>query len=489
MTIHVQFSGNAAELYRSVVRYSAMLVSLSHSSADPLTDQIVNGLKRLIDGRVLRPGARLPSIRRFAADHGVSRFTVVQAYDRLVASGHVDSRRGSGFFVTAPVTEVRASSDRELSKAIDVMWLMRLATGHSGADFIPGCGWLPGDWLDSATLERGLRDVARLGARHFVGGYSDAFGYLPLRQDIQRQLAITGIAAEPNQIMTTSGIVGALDLVARYLLKPGDAVLVDDPGTLHVFGQLKTLGTTVIGVPWTPEGPDIIELTRLIEIHRPRAFFTNTVVHNPTGATISHSCAHQVLRLAEEHDFYLIEDDVYRDLQPEPAARLSALDQLNRVIYISGYSKTLSAQLRVGYIAAREEMVRDLVDLKRMTCLTTPDVTERLVHQVLQEGHYRKHVASLHLRLQRATEKVLQDLERCGLQTYLEPTRGMFLWSRFQHIEDSSNLADLAARQRIMLSPGMIFRPNQEASPWMRFNVAFCDHPQVYDFLKRASNG
>lgn len=464
-----------------------MLVSLSPLSDAPLTDQIVDGLKRLIDGRVLRPGSRLPSIRRFAADHAVSRFTVVQAYDRLVAAGYLESRQGSGFFVTAPVAESRATSDRQLSKAIDVMWLLRLTTSDSVADFIPGCGWLPGDWQDAGSLERGLREVARLGARHFLEGYSGAFGYLPLRQDIQRQLAVSGIAAEPNQIMTTSGIVGALDLIGRYLLKPGDTVLVDEPGTLHIFGQLQTLGATVVGVPWTPEGPDIKVLAEMIETHRPKAFFTNTVVHNPTGATISQACAHQVLRLAEQNDFYLIEDDVYRDLQPDPAARLAALDQLDRVIYVSGFSKTLSAQLRVGYIAANKDLVRDLVDLKRMTCMATPDVTERLVHRVLQEGHYRKHLASLHVRLEKATGKALRALEGCGLETYLEPSRGMFLWSRYPDVEDSAAIADAAVKKKIMLAAGMIFRPNQEPSPWIRFNVAFCDHPQVYDFLKRAA--
>ena len=464
-----------------------MLVSLSPLSAEPLTDQIVNGLKRLIEGRVLRPGSRLPSIRRFAADHDVSRFTVVQAYDRLVASGFVDSRRGSGFFVIPPLAQPRATGDRQLSRAIDVMWLLRLTTSESVADFIPGCGWLPGDWQDTACMERGLREIARLGARHFAEGYSGAFGYLPLRQDIQRQLATSGIGVEPDQIMTTSGIVGALDLVARYLLKPGDTVLVDDPGTLHIFGQLQTLGATVVGVPWTATGPDVQALATLIETHRPKAFFTNTVVHNPTGATVSQACAHQVLRIAEENDLYLIEDDVYRDLQPDAATRLAALDQLEKVIYVSGFSKTLSAQLRVGYIAANKDLIRDLVDLKRMTCMATPDVTERLVHQVLQEGHYRKHLASLHIRLQRATEKTLRELERCGLRTYIEPSRGMFLWSRFENIEDSAVLADSAANQKIMLAAGTLFRPNQEASPWIRFNVAFCDHPEIYDFLKRAS--
>lgn len=464
-----------------------MRVSLSPRSAVPLTDQIVDGLKRQIDGRGLRPGSRLPSIRRFAAAHDVSRFTVVQAYDRLVAAGYLESRRGSGFFVNVPASEPRAASDRVLSKAFDDMWLLRLSTGDNRAAFVPGCGWLPGDWQDAAGLERGLREVARLGARHFVEGYSAAMGYLPLRQDIQRQLAATGINAELGQIMTTGGIVGALDLIGRYLLKRGDTVLVDDPGTLHIFGQLRTLGVTLMGVPWTPEGPDTDALAALIETHRPRAYFTNSVVHNPTGASISHARAHQVLRLAEQNELYVIEDDVYRDLQPEPAARLASLDQLERVIYVSGFSKTLSAQLRVGYLAAHEDLVRDLVDFKRMTSMATPDVTERLVHQVLREGHYRKHLARLHVRLGKAMDKALREHERCGLKPYIEPSRGMFLWSRFDHVDDSSALADAAAEQRIMLAPGMIFRPSLRPSPWMRFNVAFCDHLEIYDFLKQAA--
>jgi len=462
------------------------LVCLDSLCPIPLTDQIVSTVGKQVDERVLRAGMRLPSIRQFAVDHGVSRFTVVQAYDRLVAMGYLSSRQGSGFYVTPrPRPHASDKPPVKLERAMDVLWLLRNALLQPYAKPVPGAGWLPGSWMDEEGIQRSLRGLSRKRGE-FLTSYGLPGGYLPLRELLQHRLAGIGVQADPAQIVLTKGATHALDLVARYFIRPGDAVLVDDPGYYIQFGALKSLGAKIVGVPWTLDGPDTAVMEALILEHKPKLFFTNSVLHNPTGSSISQAVAYRVLQLAEKHDLLVVEDDIYGDFHPGRITRLATLDQLDRVIYISSFSKTVSASLRVGYLACKRDIAEHLVDLKLLTGLTTAEIDERLIYQLLTDGYYRKHIDKLRGKLQVAREQTLRSLEKIGLQPYVEPEGGMFVWVNMGVQTNVVEMASAAAAQGIMLAPGHLFRPHQEPSQWMRFNVAACNDPTIFEFLEGA---
>ena len=452
-----------------------MMIQVDASRANPLTDQIVGGIQHLIEQRTLRAETRLPSIRQFAAVHKVSKFTVVQAYDRLVASGHIHSRQGSGFFVTglAPSTDAGESALR-LEKAADVLWLMRQQARELHFKHLPGSGWLPAKWLEDSGLDRAMRAVARLGSRSVLGAYGDPRGFAPLREDVSRRLAEFGIAASADQILLTNGISGAIDLVGRYLIRPNDVVFVDDPGLFQTFGHMRALGATIQGVPWTRSGPDLERLESMAEEFRPRLYITTSIVQNPTGRSISQGTAFRLLQLAERYGFRVIEDDVDGPCHPNPPPRLASLDQLNRVIYVNGYSKALSPRLRVGFVAAHPELVRDLVDLKMLTQAASSELTERIVHEVVISGRYRKHRAKLMAKLQRVRQRALRRLEALGLGPAEDNTHGLFAWMDVPGVSGTTALAEAAAKHDMLLAPGAIFSPNLTPSRKMRFNVAYC---------------
>jgi DNA-binding transcriptional MocR family regulator len=459
------------------------LISLNSHDPVPLIGQIVASIKQQIDDRAMRPGTRMPSIRRFALDHGVSRFTVVQAYDRLVAMGYLSSRRGSGFYVSPrPRPQIAREAPYKLERAMDVLWLLRNALQQTAPRSMPGAGWLPGSWLDEEGIQRSLRALSRKGG-DFLTGYGTPGGYPLLRELLQHRLAEIGVAADPSQIILTKGATHALDLIARYLVRPGDAVLVDDPGYFILFGALKSLGAKVIGVPWNLDGPDATAMEAVIKEHRPKLFFTNTILHNPTGASISQAVAHRILQIAERHGLIIIEDDIYGDYLSAPAARLATLDQLERVIYVGSFSKTISAGLRVGFLACRRDIAESLADLKLLTGLTSSEIGERLLYHLLTDGHYRKHLDKLRSRLNEARGKTIRGLEKAGFSLYTEPEGGMFIWARKGERSNAVELAGEAAKQGIVLAPGTLFRPHQEPSPWLRFNVASYDDAAVYRFL------
>ncbi|MDH1524858.1 PLP-dependent aminotransferase family protein [Achromobacter mucicolens] len=460
-----------------------------------LVAQLADGLARRIDEQGLRPGTRLPSIRKMAEQSGVSRFTVVEAYDRLVARGLVQSRRGAGFFVKArsgPLTAVAAAAPSTLAPParVDVAWLLRSMFRESNAPGMPGgAGLLPADWLDPDMVAGAVRAVGRSVRANLVS-YGSPQGFAPLRQQIAAVLQNEGVPAHPElNLLTTNGVTHGLDLIARHLVKPGDTVLVEDPAWFVIFGRLAAFGARLIGVPRGSDGPDLDLLEQLAAQHKPKLFIINGSVHNPTGHTLSAGAAYGILRIAERHDFMVVEDDTYGELHPGGAIKLAALDRLNRVIFVGGYSKMLAASLRVGYVAANAELLQKLADLKMLAGLTSPELGERVVHRVLMEGQYRRHIERVRQRVDDARQRCMKGLLKLGLTIPHEAHAGMFVWADCGR--DSEVLAREAADRGMLLAPGTLFSPTQAPSTMLRFSVSIADHRGIWAELEKlfAQNG
>jgi DNA-binding transcriptional MocR family regulator len=463
---------------------------LSRGSGESLVDQIVRSIEARIDDKLLRSGARMPSIRQFADQHRVSRFTVVEAYDRLVAKGFLDSRRGSGFYVRerAPLGGAGSSQNpaEAMPQQLDVVWLVRHMFRQYPAHKTPGSGLLPSDWLDGELVANGLRAISRQNQTLLLQ-YGNPQGFLPLRQQLQLKLAELEIAATPEQMVTTSGVTQGLDLIARHFTVPGDTIFVDDPAWFLMFGSFATLGAKVVGIPRLPDGPDIAKLAELAAVHKPKLYVISSVLHNPTSTSLSAAKAFQILKIAEQHDFTIVEDDVYCDLHPgsavQPATRIAALDQLQRVIYLGGFSKTLAANLRVGFIATSPDMATRLSDRKMLTALTTSDIGERIVYKILSEGHYRKHVDRLRGKLDAVRDKTIKQMERVGLNVDIASSAGMFIWVDTGC--DTNLLTEKALAEGYLLAPGSLFSPSQLPSTRMRINIANMADAGLMRFLER----
>ena len=327
---------------------------------------------------------------------------------------------------------------------------------------------------------------ARKSGTHLIG-YGNPVGYLPLREHLVLLLGDLGITAAPEQIVLTESASRALELVVRRLLAPGDACLVDDPGYYNLFGNLRLSNVRMLAVPRGPDGPDTNVLEALAEEHQPKVYFTQSTVANPTSTDMSPHVSFKVLQAAQRHGFYVVEDDLFSDLQTKNTPRLAAIDQLDRVIYVRSFSKTLSGSVRSGFIACSPALANELVDVKIVTSIVSSQAMEHLVHSVLVDGHYRKYVARLRERLDEARSTAVSLFERYGLEIFGRPQAGMFLWARFPHVDDSALLAESALREGIVLAPGSAFRPNLECTPWMRFNVTACADPRFRNWCERTS--
>ncbi len=451
-----------------------------------LVEGVMATIRQRIAARALTPGARLPSIRAFAQSMQVSKSTVVEAYERLAAEGTIRSRPGSGFYAAGQLAPLSlAEIGPRLDRAVDPLWVSRQSL-EAGDDVLkPGCGWLPASWMPEAGLRRALRTVSRADDVA-LADYGTPLGLPPLRQLLARRMAEHGIDASPDQIMLTESGTQAIDLLCRLLLEPGDTVLVDDPCYFNFHALLRAHRAKVVSVPYTPSGPDIELFAQALTEHRPRLYITNSGIHNPTGAILSPVTAHRLLKLADQSDLTIVEDDIFADFEHAPAPRLAAFDGLSRVVHIGSFSKTLSASVRCGFIAAPRDWIERLTDLKIATTFGGGRLASELVLTLLKDGSYRKHMDLLRARLSRAMHETSGRLRAIGITPWIDQPAGLFLWCSLPDGVDAADVARRALSAKIVLAPGNAFSLSQTASRFLRFNVAQSANDRIFRTLEAA---
>jgi DNA-binding transcriptional MocR family regulator len=450
-----------------------------------LIDRIFTVISQQILTGVLPPGGRLPSVRQLASDHQVSNETAHRAYDKLVARGYVVPRRGSGFYVKAVAPSVCDSPSLRWAKEADSAHDWRnLLRSELPYERRPGCGSLPDTWMDQAALSNALRSMGRVNPRA-LAEYETVRGYLPLRQQLQIKLAEQGIGAQPDQIVTAAGATEAVHLVLwSHVNYPGSYVLMEDPAPTMHFQRALACGLEIVRVPRNSDGPDIDVLRAMCEKYKPRVFFCSSILQNPTSTSLSPHKAFQILKLADEFDFSIIDDDTYGDLLPPTDAshvtRLATLDQLNRVIHIGSFSKTLAPGLRVGFVAASPQHVESILLFKAAGLISGSTLGERVVYQFLSQGKYRHHCESLRSRLLEIREETMAQLAAAGCSFPTPGTAGMYLWGSLGDETNASVIADAMTAQDYLVAPGSFFSYADPARSCMRFNIAAtCNSPAV----------
>jgi len=456
-----------------------------------LVEQIVSAISAMVAGKELRVGTKMPSVRQFAKCNGVSTFTVVEAYDRLVTLGLLSSRRGSGYFVArqdVPATLLPAAAQATSNVsplAIDAL-TADLYSGMSEA--LPvGAGWLPPEWYGEDTILDAVRQAMRIPAAR-LRGYGHPLGFPTLRQHMAATLSDELYPVEAEQILLTHGATHAFDLILRTLTKPGDTVFVEDPGYSNLLSLIRHHGCIAVGIPRGEQGLDLDALARQAALAQPKLMFVNTVLQNPLGTSLTAAQAHRLLALAEQFDFWLVEDDIYRELAPRGEASLAAMDGLRRVIRVGSFSKTLSPVLRVGSISASASLAPELLRVKMLAGLTTSEINERAVYHAITARPYKRMLDKLVTQLDTGRERAMASLREVGMTLLARPRGGMFVSAGWHDAPspawNGKVIADLALKHGILLSPCDFFMLRAPEAIWFRFNVAYADHPQLLNFLR-----
>jgi DNA-binding transcriptional MocR family regulator len=461
---------------------------LMKAASQSLTEQLAALFAERIRNQLLAPGARLPSVRLCAQQQGVSPSTVVAAYDQLLAQGLVQARKNRGFFVRemalmagsstlepalhspGAVAPAPASSRTVAGHPSHATALIRGMFHKISNKPQPGMGVFPPDWLESTFMPAAVRKVTGTRAlQAFSLQYGEPAGDTGLRRALSKRLTALNVPAAPEQIITTVGATHALDIVSRTLLRPGDFVMVEEPGWAVEFARLDALGMRILPVPRGPDGPDLDIMARYCQAHAPKLFVSVSVFHNPTGYCLTPGSAHRVLQLANQHDFHVVEDDTYSHIAPEHATRLSALDGLQRTIYVSGFAKILAPNWRVGFLASHPSLTERLLDTKLLATLTTPALLEKALTICIEQGQLRRHAERIRTRLDAARSRSVKLALGAGCSFAAAPA-GLFGW--VETGVDTDALAQRMLDEGYLLAPGALFHASRKPSTLMRINFA-----------------
>ncbi len=477
---------------------------LNPSASMTLAEQLSSRFAERINSRLMAPGSRLPSVRQCAQQQQVSPSTVVAAYDQLLALGLVEARKNRGFFVreSTPTTASNIPQNfhtagvfiansainniaklQPLTRPVNAAMLIRGMFVPASGKPQPGMGTFPPDWLASSFLTSAVRKVTSPAElQQFSLSYGEPLGDAGLRKSLSNKLAGISISASPEQIITTVGATHALDMVSRMLLKAGDTVMVEEPGWAIEFARLQMLGLRILPVPRGPDGPDLAVMAQYCEAYqrtenRPKLFVSVSVLHNPTGYSLSPSSAHSILNLANQYNFHIVEDDTYSHIAPAHATRLCALDGLQRTIYVSGFAKILAPNWRVGYLAAPPNLVEQLLDTKLLATLTTPSLLEKAVSHCIDQGQLRRHAERIRTQLDAARGRSVKLALTHGCTLAAEPA-GLFGW--VDTGVDTDALAQRMLDHGYLLAPGALFLADRRPSTLMRINFATTQNAEFW---------
>lgn len=435
-------------------------------------ETIVGEFTTRIERGLLRPGERLPSIRSASQTFAASKNTLVDAYERLVASGQIESRPGSGFYVTQHRPRRAEIAQPAKVDAVDSVWLLREQL-EKRYEVRIGDGRPPASWMEGSEVGPYLRPVSRPGRRTLPESYGSPYGLMALRERIAGLLTERLIAAAPKNVLLTHGANDSLDMIVRLFVDAGDAVLVDAPGYYPLFGKLRLAKARLIGVNRTIDGPDPDDLAAKAAASGAKIFFTQSLAQNPTGCSITLPVAYRLLKAASECGLRIVDSDPFADIMPSNAPRLAALDQLDRVIYVGTFAKTLSASLRSGYIAANEDTIGQLADLKMITRANSSGYVEQIIYDLITSGRYRGHLKRLIGRVEAATREATDTLQQIGLPVFGQPRGGFYMWCGLPGSINDTQLSRDAAEHQILIAPGSAFNPDGAlAPPTMRINIA-----------------
>jgi DNA-binding transcriptional MocR family regulator len=454
----------------------AVIAAIEFQPGVPLVQQIVDQLSVAINQGGLPHGSRLPPIRELSDLMNVGKSTVVDALDRLRAKGLVVSRQGSGHFVHRSRAMPKLDAGPDLLPQ-DTLSVVRRAVLQDNGALRPGAGFLPSSWLPADELLKAVRGTLR-DASLRMGEYGVAAGYPPLREALRVKLTAIGIEVPVEQIVTTANTVQAIDMLMRLLIKPGDTVLLDDPCYFTMHTNLALHGAKVVTVHRGVEGMDLEAFERTVIAHRPVLYMTNNSLHNPTGHSFSPAQVYRLLELSHRYGFHIVEDDLYCDLQQRGTPRLAA-GGLDNVSYVSGFSKTLTANSRVSYAVLAPPLAARMIGLKMAAGGMTSELAEQIVCNMLSDGSYAKHTRRTVDRLYDSSNRVTRWLEEAGCSVSSLPHEGLFIWTRLPDGYHAETLARKGLEIDLVLAPGTLLSKAPDAGQHLRFNVAHSDSSQV----------
>jgi GntR family transcriptional regulator/MocR family aminotransferase len=475
-------------------------ILLDTSSAVPLHRQLYEGLRGAILAGRLSAGTRLPATRMLAHELGISRNTVLNAFEQLLAEGYVEGQTGSGTYVShvlpddllhvlpTPPAQPLAPSNRRLSQrgsllaatsvtAVDDQGPPRaFRTGLPAFDTFPFDIW------------------TRLVARHWkqpppeLLSYGDPAGYHRLREVIAAYLgAARGVQCTTDRVIIVAGSQQGLDLAARVLLDPGDRVWIEDPGYVGARGALRSAGAELVPVPLDQEGLRVA--VGIDTCANARMAYVTPSHQFPLGVTMSLSRRLALLDWARRADAWLLEDDYDSEYRytGRPLPALQGLDGDGRTIYLGTFSKVLFPSLRLGYLVVPLDLVNAFVAAKALADRHPPSIEQAALADFIAEGHFARHIRrtrALYAGRQAALIAAAQH-ELAGLMELHPAAAGMHLVGWLPPGMADTDAASRAAAVGVDVSPLSAYALEPLERGGLLLGYAAADQNEIHRAVRR----
>lgn len=446
-----------------------------------LYEEVAARIAGQIDKGALRPGDRVPSVRKLKSSLGVSLATVLQAYVTLEDKGLIEARPQSGFYVRLhprelPMEPMISTPSPEATK-VDIGELaLQVHEINVNPNIVPlGAATPSDDLLPTKKLYSILRNITR---RLEVGSnrYESAAGNIELRRQIARRSVDQGCNLTPDEILVTAGCSEALNVCLRAATKPGDTVAVESPTYFGFLQMLEALNLKAVEVPTDPRSGiclDALETT--IRRKRVSVVLLQGNFQNPLGSCMPEKNKKALVELLSEKEIPLIEDDIYGDLffEFERPKAMKAYDRDGTVLLCSSFSKTLSPGFRIGWTVPGRFLAQ-VRRLKLTNSISTATLPQLTIAEMLSSGGYDYYLRRARKTYQAQMQRMIQAAKRFFPDGTMvtRPKGGTVLWVEFPRGVDALELYRKALQKNISVVPGPLFSPKRQFDHCIRLNCA-----------------
>jgi len=428
----------------------------------------------MIQKGVLAPGEKLPPIRGLSSFLGVNSGTVVSAYKLLEEKGYVISKMGSGTYVAFDtVPDLKSGGKSPEYTAFEETAQFAKINAEYTFDF-KGASISP-EFFPVEEFKEVIDEVLQRD-KGYAFGYQEPEGYLPLREAIRDfVLHKSGISPAADAIQIVSGAQQGIDVIAKTMLDFQDTVLVESPTYTGAINAFRSYGAKIVQVPMERDGADITEFKNLLLSKSPKLFYSMPNFQNPTGYDYSPEKRIELLKLAEEYDFYIVEDDHINDLfyGKEPTL-LKSIDEKDRVFYIKGFSKPFMPGIRLAFILPPQAFSEKIAHAKYATDIFSSGLFQRSMELFLRRGYWGDNALKIRELFTRRRGTMIKALKE-HLPSDVEfniPGGGVFFWLTLPKGFYSMNLYNDAQKEGVLIVPGDLFYPDRRPSPSFRLSIA-----------------
>lgn len=431
-------------------------IKLDKDSKTPLYVQIADYIRELIEKDEIEED-KLPSIRKLAKQLEVNNVTIVNAYKELEQDGFVYSKKGSGTYIKRIPDPKEYSYLEEGDMELMVSGILPISQ-----DSINFASVSPTP--DVFPIEDFKQSLAKVldkdGAHAFL--YPEITGYDPLRESISNFLVEnSNIKVNKEQILITSGGQQALDIISKTLINQGDCILVENPTYSGALSAFQSRGAKIIGIPMLEDGIDIDLLKSNIRRYSPKFLYVMTNFQSPTTYSYSIEKKNQLLSLAYEYGFYIIEDDFLTDLSfnEEIDLPLKSKDKYDNVIFIKSFSKIFMPGVRIGFITLPNKLFKDIIKAKHTTDISSSGFLQRAFDQYLREGYWKDHIKKVREVYKARYDYFVLELEKLKKHNieFTLPNGGLSIWIKLPEEIDGVDLYKECIEYNLSIVPGKVF--------------------------------